>query len=160
MSSFSLKGPNFNGAYCTVDTFRHLLSNKQAVNHLRNVARYLKSGGIYILGIHLLPRTGIKDKIHRWKGSRGKLTVHSSITVLNVDPGKREETLGYSLRIDKQKYRSVYILRTYTIGQFRKLLSYADCFEIINVFDLDYNLSNTVRLDADTEEAVFLLRKK
>lgn len=159
MSGFDVRGPKFDGAYCTVDTFRHLLSDKLAIDHLRNVARCLKPGGIYVLGTHLLPKGGIKDKIYRWKGSRGKLTVHSSITILDVDSRMREETIGYTLRVGKQKYLSIYKLRTYTLRQFHNLLGQAGCFRIINVFDLDYDLNNPLKLDVNTEEAVCLLEK-
>jgi hypothetical protein len=158
MARFKIKRAKFDGAFCTVDTFRHLLTEEEAISHLQNIARHLKKNSIYVLGLHLLPRQGIKNKVHRWQGSRGKLTVSSYITVLDVNRKQREETLNYTLQVGKQKYQSVYKLRTYTPGQFRKLLDQAGCFEIVNIYDLDYKLNKPVKLNADTEEAVFLLR--
>ena len=159
MAQFNIKGPKFDGAFCTVDTFRHLLADDAAISHLRNIASHLKKNRIYVLGLHLLSRQGIKNKVHRWQGSRGKLIVSSYITVLDVNRKQREETLNYTLQVGKQKYQSVYKLRTYTPGQFRKLLNMAGCFEIENVYDLDYELNKPVKFNADTEEAVFILRK-
>ena len=159
MADFRIKGPGFNGAYCTVDSFRHLLNDQDAVNHLKNVASHLKADGIYVLGLHLLPRQGIQAKLHRWKGSRGRLTVHTSIAVLDVNRKRREETLRYTLRTEKQKYQSVYKLRTYTLKQIRNLLDKAGCFELVNVYNLDYDLDHPLRLNAQSEEAVFILRK-
>jgi len=159
MAGFKIKGPKFDGAYCTVDTFRHLLTNVEAVCHLQNVAQHLRSDGIYVLGLHLLPRQGIKDKIHRWKGSRGNLTVYSNIDVIDVSSRQRKETLRYTLRVGRQKYQSIYKLHTYTLGQFQKLLGKAGCFEIINVCDLNYDLNQPLKLSPNSEEAVFILRK-
>ena len=159
MARFSIKGPKFDGAFCTVDTFRHLLTDIEAISHLENVARHLVKNGIYVLGLHLLPRQDIKNKIHRWKGRRGNLTVYSKINVLEVNRKRRKETLGYTLRVDEKIYRSIYKLHTYTLSQFKKLLDEAGCFEIINVYDLDYDLKHPLKLDQESEEAVFILRK-
>jgi hypothetical protein len=86
--------------------------------------------------------------------------VYSNITVLEVRRRRREETLGYTLRVNGQKYQSVYKLRTYTLSEFRQLLAQAGCFEIRQVCDLDYDPDKSLALNDDTEEAVFLLQKK
>src|SRR5438132_12037629 len=54
MSNFRL-GRLVDAAYCTVNTFRHLLTEQGARGHLECVAGSLRSGGIYLLGVHLLP---------------------------------------------------------------------------------------------------------
>ena len=54
MSDFRLDRP-VDAAYCTVNTFRHLLTEQTARDHLQCVAASLRPGGIYILGLHLLP---------------------------------------------------------------------------------------------------------
>ena len=159
MADFSIKGPRFDGVFCTVDTFRHLITESDAVKHLQITAQHLKRRGFYVLGLHLLPGSGVKEKIHTWKGKRGRLTVHSRIEVLNINRKSRRETLEYTLRAGRKKYQSVYKLRTYTFQQFKKLLETAGCFEIVNVYDLDYDTNKPVLLNANTEEAVFLLRK-
>src|SRR6056297_3240840 len=41
----------FDAAFCTYNTFRHLLSEKDAVTHLRSMADALAPGGLYILGM-------------------------------------------------------------------------------------------------------------
>jgi len=159
MAGFSIKEPKFDGAYCTVDTFRHLVTDTDAVNHLQIVARHLKTDGIYILGLHLLPQQGIKNKVHRWNGSRGCLTVHSNITDLDVNRRQREETLSYTLRVGKRKYQSVYKLRTYTCKQFQNLLRKAGCFKITSIHDLDYDMNKLKHINSDTEDIVCILKK-
>ena len=142
-----------------VDTFRHLLTEDEAVSHLQSTARHLKNNGIYILGLHLLPEKGISGKIHRWQGNRGRLTVQSSITVLDLNRYKREEVLSYQLRVDDRKYNSVYKLRTYTSRQFMELLKKAGCFMIMGIHDLDYDMNKTILINRKSEDIVCILRK-
>src|SRR6056297_2451249 len=57
MSDFRLPRP-VHGAFNTINSFRHLLDELLAVRHLESVARALRRGGIYILGLHLTPTRG------------------------------------------------------------------------------------------------------
>lgn len=159
MAEFAISGRGYNGAYCMVDTFRHLLTDKDAINHLHNIARHLNNNGIYILGLHLLPDRGVSRKIHRWQGNRGRLTVRSSITVLDINRDNREETLCYQLRVKEKKYSSVYKLRTYTCRQFMGLLEKAGCFIIMGIHDLDYDMNKTIPVNGKSEDIVCILRK-
>ncbi|HLA84425.1 MAG TPA: class I SAM-dependent methyltransferase, partial [Thermoguttaceae bacterium] len=54
MADFS-PGRPVDAAYCLWNTFRHLTSESSARQHLDCVARRLRPGGIYIVGLHLLP---------------------------------------------------------------------------------------------------------
>ncbi len=71
MTEFSFKRP-FDAAFNTINTFRHLLSEDAARKHLQCVASSLRKGGIYILGLHLLPSDADLYGTERWKASRGK----------------------------------------------------------------------------------------
>ena len=165
MADFQIKGQikskKFDGAYCTVDTFRHLLSEREAEQHLIKVSAALKKNGIYILGLHLLSDKKITNKVTRWTAKRGRLTVKSSMTMLKLDTRKRTETLKVILKVgtQKQSWTSVYQLRSYTLKQFNKLLSNTKVFEIVNAYDHYYDLSKPIRLNAVTDYAVFVLRK-
>ena len=67
MSNFRL-GRLVDAAYCTVNTFRHLLTEQAARDHLECVAGSLRSGGIYLLGLHLLPLDTDPADDARWTG--------------------------------------------------------------------------------------------
>jgi len=116
MANFKIKGKKFDAAYCTVDSFRHLLTKKQAEQHLINVANALKTNGFYILGLHLIPDQRITNKVTRWTARRGRLTVKTSMTMLNLDKKKRMETLKIvfnpKTKTQSNKYESIYKLRT------------------------------------------------
>src|SRR6184192_4439016 len=64
MSNFRLGRP-VDAAYCTVNTFRHLLTEQAARSHLDCIAGSLRRGGIYILGLHLLPLDVEEEKTER-----------------------------------------------------------------------------------------------
>lgn len=157
------RGMIFEGAYCTVDTFRHLLTDQDAVSHLRLVNRSLTVNGFYILGLHLLPRRGVIDKSFHWQGRRGKLQVDTTIKVLNVDTRKREETLAYILRVRKPSishtYRSIYKLRTYSLDLFKRIVN-SGGFEIREVYDVDGGFTGPVTPGPDSENLAFVLSKK
>jgi SAM-dependent methyltransferase len=164
MANFNMKGKKYDAAYCTVDTFRHLLSEKQAVQHLLNISKSLKKKGIYILGLHLIPEQGVTDKITRWTAKRGRLTVKTSMEMLALDKKNRTETLKVTLnsktKNKNEKYESIYKLRTYTLKQFNKLLSNTNTFEVVSSYDHFYDLSNPITLNARSDYGVFVLRKK
>ncbi len=159
MAGFNIKGPKFDGAFCTVDTFRHLHTDESAINHLRCVARHLKRNGIYVLGLHLLPDGGFEDNIHCWQGRRGSLKVTTRIVVENIDRRARTETLSYTLLSGRKKYKSVYTLRTYTITQFRKLLKRASCFVLHEAYCLHEHLKNSIRITPHSEDVMLVLKR-
>lgn len=161
--NFPIKPAKFDGAYCTVDTFRHLLTEKQAKQHLINVAKSLKNNGIYVIGLHLLPKQGITNKVSRWTSRRGRLTVKTSMTLIGQDKKKRTETLSVILKAitktQSNQYESVYKLRTYTLKEFYKLVSMTKVFEIESIFDYDYDFSRPAVLNEKSDYGVFILRK-
>jgi len=164
MTDFEIKRKKYDAAYCTVDTFRHLLTERQAVQHLLNVSKTLRKNGIYILGLHLIPEQGISDKITRWTAKRGRLTVKTTMEMLKLDNVNRTETLKVILnpktKYINEKYESIYKLRTYTLRQFHKLISTTDVFEINSCYDHFYDLSKPIGLNARSDYGVFILRKK
>lgn len=163
MVDFDMNSKKYDAAYCTVDTFRHLLSEIKATQHLINVAKVLKKNGVYILGLHLIPEEGVTDKITRWTAKRGRLTVKTSMEMLALNKKERTETLKVILnpitKAKKEKYESIYKLRTYSLKQFYKLIKSTNLFEIEKAYDHYYDISNPVTLDATSDYAVFVLRK-
>ena len=90
--------------------------------------------------------------------------VFSSLWSEGIDYKKREEKIGMSYQIytPLKAFRIVddMIYRTYTADQFFKLLKKTDCFEIEETYDFCYELDNPIKIDAETEDTVFVLRKK
>lgn len=162
MSDFRIRY-RFDIAFCTVDTFRHLLTEQQALAHLQCMAKALKPAGIYVLGLHLLTDVEIKSRVIRWKNSRGRLTVKTTMSLVELDRKKRRETLKVVLQpvtnVNKEKHVSIYDLRTYTLKQFQNLLAKSGQFRIITAYDEYYDLNSPIQLNDRSEYAVFILER-
>lgn len=165
MADFNVPAGPFDGAVCTVDTFRHLLNEYQAVNHLRCVARHLRENGIYLLAMHLLPQGGFTGRVSRWRDRKGNLNLHTTITVLDVNRNRREETLSIVFNVrtprSENKYRYVYRLRTYTLRQMKILLNRVNTFEIAAAYDYySFDAASPVQLNSYSEDVLLVLRKR
>jgi len=163
MADFRLSGL-VDAAYCTFDSFRHLLSDQAARRHLQCVADALRPGGIYILGFHLLPPDAAEDCIERWTERHGRTQVSVTLRVLASDRRRRVETLRVSLLVQSSKktlrLRDDFPFRLYTAGQFRRLLAKVPSLELCDVYDFWYEIDHPLRLGDELSDTVFILRKK
>src|SRR5437899_1870609 len=98
MSDFRVSRP-VDAAYCTISTFRYLLTEQAARGHLRCIAGSLRPGGIYILGFRLLPLDLDKERDRRWTDQRGETKVTVTLRVLRIDRASRIENLMVCLLI-------------------------------------------------------------
>jgi len=163
MADFRLQRPA-DLAYCTFDSFRHLLDEEAARRHLACGADSLRPGGIYILGFHLLPPDAAEECIERWTAQRGRTRVTVTLRVLATDRRRRIERLRVSLRAQAGRklvrLRDDFPLRMYTARQFRRLLARVPSLELGDVYDFWYELNRPLRLDDELSDAVFVLRKR
>ncbi len=153
----------FDAAFCTFNTFRHLTTEDDALNHLQSVARSLRKGGIYILGLHLLPLWVDEDSTERWKATKGKTKVTFTLRVLSADRRQRLEDMRISMRVRSPRHdlrlRSDFQLRMYKAGQFRSLLRKANELELCDVYDFWYDIDDPLELNDEITDTVFILRK-
>lgn len=163
MSDFELDRP-VDLAHCLVNTFRHLTSEQAAQRHLHCVAAALKSGGLYILGFHLLPPDAEEFDCERWTIHKGATRVTTTIRVLEFSRRRRLETVRFSLKVTTPKrvvrLETDHILRIYRADQFRRLLRSVSEFELLGVYDFCYELANPLPLNDDLGDAVFILRRR
>lgn len=163
MASFSL-GTSFDAAFNTFNTFRHLTDEKSAQAHLKCVADHLRSGGIFILGLHLFPPDADPMGSERWIVKQGKTKVVYTLRVLSNKPRKRIENLRIIMSIQspesKRQLKAEFPLRTYNAAQIKKLLKTEPRFEICDVFDFWYEIDEPQKLDNSIVDTVLVLRKK
>lgn len=163
MADFRLRR-KAHAAFNTINTFRHLDSEEAARAHLKCMAQALVKGGIYILGIHLLPTDGPRMEEESWVARRGHLQVNSHMWAEELDLENRNERLGLAIDVytptghlrivDEMNYR------TYTSDQFSSLLATCPELEVVAVHDFCYQTSFTVNITPQTEDVVFILRKR
>jgi SAM-dependent methyltransferase len=163
MCDFRLDAP-VDAAFNTINSFRHLGTQKQALAHLRCVAQALRPGGLYVLGLHLTPTATEPIQAESWSARRGNLAVLSRMWVIDCDLAKRRETVGVSFDVytpSKQfRIEDEIAFRTYTRRQMGALLSQIAEFEVTAVYDFGYDIENPIEIDAHSEDVVYVLRKK
>jgi SAM-dependent methyltransferase len=163
MTDFNLPQPA-DAAVCLLNSFRHLLTEAAAKRHLETVARHLRPGGIYILGLHLVPPDADDDAIERWRTIQGKTQISTDLRVTACDRRRRVESLQVSLRVHRGekvwRFRGKFDLRLYTALQFRKLLASVPAFELCDVYDFWYEIDEPLKLDNEISDTVFILRKR
>jgi len=163
MSDFRLGRP-VDAAYCTVNTFRHLLTEQAARSHLECIAGSLRPGGIYILGLHLLPSDVDEEDAERWTQRRGETKVTVALRVLRTDFRHRIETVRVCLLVRRRskelRLRYEFQFRTYTARQFRRLLGSVPSLELCNVYDFRYDIEQPFALNDEMAYNVFVLRRR
>ena len=164
MADFNL-GRTVDAAFNTINSFRHLGTQKGAESHLKCVADHLREGGIYVLGLHLTPEDDDWYGEEEWSARRGNLSIISQMWTEAFDRDERMETLGMSFDVrtptehltlrDDMKYR------TYTRRQMDALLKTAAGFglELRETYDFCYDIADPVVVDDETEDVVYVLRK-
>lgn len=148
----------------TMNTFRHLTSEESARMHLESVSKSLRKGGLFILGMHLLPPDASLEDCERWVQSRGRTRVTTTLKVMEADRRKRYEVLRFNLRVKTPtkdlKLRSEYRMRIYNATQIRRLLHRFPALEICDVFDFWYDIDEPLKLSDEMGDTVFVMRKR
>jgi len=164
MTDFELDR-QFDAAYCLINTFRHLLTEEAAISHLESVARHVKSGGIYILGFHLIPPDADPECVELWSAEDDDAQVFGLLRVIEFDRAARRETLRVSVQAKPADgsrpihVRSDFPLRLYMADQFRDLLAKTPQWHLGEVFDFNYEIDDPLPFNDILSDAVFILHR-
>jgi len=162
MSDFRVGRP-VDAAYCTVNTFRHLLTEQAARGHLECIATSLRPGGIYMLGLRLVSLDADEKDNMRWMERRGETKVSVTLRVLGTDLRRRIENLRVCLLVRRgskeRRLRYEFQFRTYTGRQFRRLLRWAPSLELCGIHDFWSGIDYPLALDDEVDYQVFVLRR-
>jgi SAM-dependent methyltransferase len=163
MSDFCLERP-VDAAYCTVSTFRHLLTEQAARTHLQCIGESIRRGGIYVLGLHLLPLGIDKEDTERWTQRRGDTKVTVTLRGLRTDLRHRLEKLQVHMLVRCRSKELClwheFQFRTYRAGQFRRLLGSVPSLELCDVYDFRYDIKQPFALNDEMAYSVFVLRRR
>jgi SAM-dependent methyltransferase len=163
MADFRLR-PKVDAAYNTINSFPHLPSERAAQRHLECVARALAKGGLYVLGFHLTPTRGRAWQGESWSARRGHLSVISEMRSIRVDRRRRREHVALAFNVytptRQLRLEDEFVFRTYTAGQFQRLLNRITDLEAVETYDFAYNVRGPIRVTADTQDVVYVLRKR
>lgn len=163
MCDFKVK-KKYDAAFNLINSFRHLATEAQAVAHLKCMAASLNVGGLYCLGIHLLPTKGERMEEEAWTARRGNLQINSYMWSKGLDTKGRNEPLGITLDIytptKHQRIVDHMDYRTYTKRQFDTLLKKVPELEVEATYDFAYDIKQQITIDPTTEDVVYVLKKR
>ena len=162
MADFRLRR-RVDAAFCLINSFRYLPTERAARSHLECIAAALAPGGLYILGLHLTPTVGPRDMGERWSAARGHLAVTSDLRSIRLDRRRRIEELAWTIDIytptRHRRIEDTMRHRTYTARQLRRLLAGVPELELVETFDFTYDVDRPITIDATTEDVVLVLIK-
>ena len=163
MTAYRLK-PKADAAFNMINSFRHLVEEEQAAEHLHCVADSLRKNGLYVLGLHLTPTRGIPTDEESWTARRGHLGVTTRLWTIDRDLKRRAERfrMHYDVYTPSRSFRieDEITFRTYTLEQITSLIDTVGRFDIAETFDFAYNLQSPIELTDETEDVVFVLRRR
>jgi SAM-dependent methyltransferase len=154
----------FDVAFNLINSFRHLQSEAAAEAHLRCVAAALRPGGLYLLGLHLTPLGQQRCREESWSARRGHLAVNSHMWSISVDPRRRQERLGMTFDVfTPSRYFQLaeeMFFRTYTAEQFARLLARVGKYQVLATYDFAYDINLPLQIGPETEDVVFVMRRR
>ncbi len=119
-------------AFNLINTIRHLPTDAAMIEHLAQVRRALRAGGVYVVGISLSAyglETATEDV---WSGSRGSTTVTQVVQYeppLGARGGSRVERVFSVVTVKSKRgerqFSSTYGLRTYSRAQWERVIERA-----------------------------------
>jgi SAM-dependent methyltransferase len=151
-------------AYNPVNSFRYLLTENDAQQHLKCMADAIRPGGLYILAMHLLPMDVDEDSTERWTAKHGRTKLTATLRVLESDRRKRLEKLRISLLVrsgEKEfRLRHEFQFRMYTAAQMKRTLAAVPDFELLDVYDFWYDIDEPQVLNDVITDTVFVLKRR
>jgi SAM-dependent methyltransferase len=163
MANFALRRP-VDAAYNMINSFRHLLTERQAVDHFRCMAAALRKGGVYILGLHLTPTEGTPIDEESWSARRGHLGINTHLKTYDLDLRRRTErcTMTMDVYTPTQRFQIVddLVFRTYTRQQLLRTLASVPDLALNAAYDFQYRVTQPVEVDDATQDVVLILQRR
>ncbi len=138
--------PPVDMAFNLINTIRHLRDDAAMRLHLAAMARVLRPGGIYVVGLHLTSygREPITEDI--WRGTRGTREVTQAVQYIppsgpRGESARAERVISHLTLTRRRRdgtfeegHRdSVYTLRAYSLDQWRKIVEGSGLREIASI---------------------------
>lgn len=151
-------------AFCLVSSFKYLLTEREALAHLRCVSASLRSGGVYVLGFHLSDYDDRSRDREDWHGARGRTRVECRIDSWPPNRRSRRENLRARLLVHKpsitEALESEWQFRTYDVRQFRSLLAKVPELEHVATHNFEYKIDEEIEFGDEDLDNVVILRRR
>jgi hypothetical protein len=99
-----------------------------------------------------------------WSARRGNLCVNTRLWTINRDLRKRQETFSmtFDIHTPTKSFRmeDTISFRTHTASEMARLINSCASFEIAATYDFAYDIHQPIVVDSNTEDVVYILRKR
>jgi SAM-dependent methyltransferase len=164
MADFSLGRRQFDLAYCLVSSIRYLLTEEEARRHLQLMARCLRPGGVYVVGLLLTDYADRTSTMERWEETRGETRVVCNVRTWPAQRKLRTAQMRSRMTVysgqSVDRFESTWLARTYGPRQLRELMAAEPRFELVDCFTFDYDTSRPTSLEDDRLDKVVILRRR
>ena len=156
----------FDLAACLMDTFRFLLTNEEIIDHLREVAKHLRPGGLYVTDFWVpLKWDQLANEIYQWEQQEDGTTV--KVFYLqhpeSIDPVEQtfEDELVFVIE-EGETTKEIRGERTRTRllmpQEFRALAAASGTFDVVGQY-ADFDLEKPLEAGSTSWRMVSVLRK-
>lgn len=163
MVDFRLRG-RFDLAYNLASTFKHLESERDARRHLVRVADVVRSGGLYLLGLHASNYDDSRRKRERWTGRRDGTHVVCNMQRWPADARRRRERARARLIVERngrtRRYETCWNFRSYDATELRGLIAQEPRFQHLATYGFDHDLRRPHALGDGQLDHVLVLRRR
>tara|TARA_R110000850_G_scaffold92555_10_gene196440 strand:+ start:2287 stop:3117 length:831 start_codon:yes stop_codon:yes gene_type:complete len=165
MESFQVPGRRkFDLAHCLISSFKYLRKESEALACIQQVANSLKSGGLFVLGIHLTDYSNPRITHERWMADRGGVELICNTRTWPANQRRRVEDLRTRMRItlpdgEVRLQESHWQCRTYSARQLRSLIRKVPELSLVECYDFHHEPDRPQKFDAQSSDVVLVLRR-
>ena len=146
----------FDAAYSVIGTFRHLLTERDALRHLSLTRRSLRPSGVYVIGLDLVDYADCPPDEDGWEVvHRGRKLQHLYQT-LPPERRRRKERVINFITAGRKVLQDEYDLRSYDLRQWRALVRKAG-YRLAGAYTAE---GKPLKLSRFTRYALFALRPR
>jgi SAM-dependent methyltransferase len=152
-------------AFCAINTFRYLLTEKAMANHLRCVENSMMPGGVYIIDFNLvgLVNSYPKPNLEEWTADEKGVSVKVSHRFIGFPDIVNRRAVGeLSLTVKEgdatRIIRTEESMRTYTREEFESLVEDSKAFKTVAWHGPNFNIDKRNQPGPDPERVVVVLK--
>ncbi len=152
-------------AFCAIDTFRYLLEEDAAMNHLRCVGRVLPPGGLYVVDLTFVGSINSYPKeAEEWTIEQENIRVTVTHKIVGLpDLQNRRTTEHTSLTVVEEgitkRFETEDFMRSYTKYEFESLLRAVGLFRVVAWHGPNFQIDQPVSLTSETERIIAVLKR-
>jgi SAM-dependent methyltransferase len=162
---FSFGSKRFDMGFCLVSSFKYVLEEGVAREHLRRMAEHICPGGVYVLGVHITEYSDRRQQRERWVAQRDGVHVVCNIASWPADRKKRTERVRSRLIATHadgsvKRYESQWDFRTYSVRELRSLVASEPRFEHVGTYTFHHDIEQPCKLGDENLGVVLILLRR